>query len=92
MMDSIGKCNELLPKAEREMRLILDAIRSKDVKMVALHGEMLALISNKLLAAMDKSSGARLASYNFAGKRMTGEQVMYLLYSVITELHSALNS
>ena len=34
MMDSKGKFNELLPEAERELRLILDAIRSKDVKMV----------------------------------------------------------
>lgn len=92
MMDSIGKCNELLPGAEREMKLILFAIRSKDVVAVALHGEMLALITQKLLAAMDKSSGARSASYNFAGKSMTGEQIMYFLCGFLTELQSALKS
>ncbi len=92
MMDSKGKFNELLPEAERELRLILDAIRSKDVKMVELHVEMLASIASKLLATMSKSSEERSASYNFAGKRMTGEQILYFLYSVVTEIDSALKS
>ena len=53
---------------------------------------MLASIASKLLATMSNSSEVRSASYNFAGKRMTGEQILYFLYSVVTEIDSALKS
>ncbi|MCF0125958.1 MAG: hypothetical protein HUJ68_09465 [Clostridia bacterium] len=90
MMDSIDTCNRLLKQIEQELRCLISATQANDITQVTFHTMLLQNLTTDFVNALDKSSGARLTSYNFCGSRKSGIEIAYYLAEIVSDLRSKL--